>query len=139
MIADTDPTLWDADENPDAILDAEIADKLGQLIAAKMDANADLLVIGDWIWIDGDVDPDLADRLDVRWHDRRNCHYWRPVWAAMQPDGYNDRKDLAGLAEKYGLLRSLPRRSQRATKTRVEMAMMLVPKLNRDADGEIWA
>jgi len=139
MIADTDPTLWDADEDPGVILDAEIADKLAALIAAGMDKEADLLVIGDWIWVDGDVDPDLADSLNVRWHARRNCHYWRPIWAAMQPDGYNDRRDLAGLAQKYGLRRSLPRRSQPATKSRVELAMMLVPKLNRDNDGNIWA
>jgi len=127
------------DPDPNAILNAEIAAKLDELTAAGLDAEADLLVIGDWIWIDGDVDADLADSLDVRWHDRRGVHYWRPVWAAMQPDGFNEKKDLAGLAEKYGLKRSLPRRSRRVEKTRVEMAMMLIPKLNRDEDGELWA
>jgi len=137
--ADADATLWQAEQDPNAILDAEIAAKLDQLTAAGLDADADLLVIGDWIWLVGDVDADLADSLGCRWHDRRGVHYWRPVWAAMDPDGFNEKKDLAGLAEKYGLKRSLPRRSRRVEKSRVELAMMLVPKLNRDEDGELWA
>ncbi|MFZ1756807.1 MAG: hypothetical protein WBO46_23180 [Caldilineaceae bacterium] len=137
--ADPDADLWAADEDPDAILDAEIAAKLDELVAAGLDADADLLVIGDWIWLVGDVDGDLADSLGCRWHDRRGVHYWRPVWASMDVDGFNEKKDLMGLAEKYGLKRSLTRRSRQAKKSAVELAMLIVPKLNRDEDGELWA
>ncbi len=136
---DTDATLWSVDEDPNAILDAEITAKLDELTGAGLDADADLLVIGDWVWVVGDVDPDLADSLELRWHERRGVHYWRPVWAAMDIDGYNEKKDLAGLAEKYGLKRSLPRRSRRVEKSAVELALLLVPKLNQDVDGELWA
>jgi len=140
IVPDPDALLW-LQPVPELAegLDAEIAAKLDQLTAAGLDADADLLVIGDWIWLVGDVDADLADSLGCRWHDRRGVHYWRPVWAAMDPDGFNEKKDLAGLAEKYGLKRSLPRRSRRVEKSKVEMAMLLVPKLNRDEDGELWA
>ena len=137
--ADPDADLWKLEEDANAILDAEIAAKLDEMVAAGLDADADLLVIGDWVWLVGDVDPDLADALDCRWHDRRGVHYWRPVWAAMEPDAFNERKDLAGLAEKYGVKKSLPSRRRREERTRQELAMLIVPKLNRDEDGELWA
>ena len=137
---DADATLWAVEEDPNAILEAEIAAKLDEFTAAGLDAQADLVVIGNWVWFVGDVDPDAADALGLRWHDRRGVHYWRPIWAAMEPDSYNDKKDLAGLAEKYGMQRRIPRRSQRVEdRTPQELAMLLVPKITQDADGELWA
>lgn len=139
---DPDADLWAATSTAptDAILDAEIAAKLDEMVAAGLDAEADLLVIGDWVWLVGDVDPDLADALGCRWHERREVHYWRPVWAAMDVDGYNERKDLAGLAQKYGLKKTLPRRSRRREeRSAQELAMLIVPRLNRDEDGDLWA
>jgi hypothetical protein len=59
------------------------------------------------------------------------------VWAGVE--AFNEHADLAGLAEKYGMQRRIPRRSQRVEKSAVELAMLLVPKMNRDVDGELWA
>ncbi len=134
-----DATLWSVDENPDAILDAEVAGKVAELTAAGVDTNAEILVIGDWVWVVGDADADLMDSLGVKWHAKRGVHYWRPVWAAMDPEGFNEKKDLMGLAEKYGVQRHIPRRSQRVEKSAVELALLLVPKMQRDDDGELWA
>ncbi len=138
--ADTDATLWQVDEDPNAILDAEVAGKVAELTAAGVDTDAEILVIGDWVWIVGDADADLMDSLGVKWHARRDCYYWRPVWAAMDPDGFNEKKDLMGLAEKYGMQRHIPRRSRRVEdRTPQELAMLLIPKITQDADGELWA
>ncbi len=136
---ETDAALWAVEEDPTAILDAEIAAKLDEFIAAGLDAEADLVVIGNWVWFVGDVDPDAADARGLFWHDRRGVHYWRPDWAAMGPDSYNESKDLAGLAEKYGMQRRIPRRSATINKTAGELAMLLIPKITQDADGELWA
>lgn len=141
-LSDEDAALWSPDPEPEPAvdpLDKEIADKLAEMTAAGLDADADLMVIGDWVWVVGDVDPDLADALGCRWHARRNCHYWRPVWAAVE--AFNEHADLAGLADKYGVRRHIPRRgsSSRVEKTAQELAMLLVKPVNRDDDGEIWA
>lgn len=124
-----------------AMLDAEIAAKLDEMIAAGLDSEADLLVIGDWVWLVGDVDPDLADALGCRWHDRREVHYWRPAWAGMDIDGgYNEKKDLMGLAQKYGLKKTFPRRSRRQEeRTPQELAMMIFQPITEDDDGMLWA
>ena len=135
-----DADLWaaaPATENPDAILDAEISAKVEELTAAGVLESAEMLVIGDWVWIVGDPDADVMDRLGVKWHERRGCHYWRPVWAAVE--AFNEHADLAGLADKYGIRRHIPRRSAGRTKSAVELAMLIIPKLNRDLDGELWA
>ncbi len=92
-----------------------------------------MVIIGNWVWFVGDPDPALMDSLDCRWHDRRECYYWRPEWAAVE--GYNEHASLAELAQKYGIKRQIARRGQSAT----DLALMLVPKLNRDANGELWA
>ena len=136
---ETDAGLWAVEEDPTAILDAEVAGKVAELTAASVDTDAEILVIGDWVWVVGDADADLMDSLDVKWHARRDCYYWRPVWAAMDPEGFNEKKDLMGLAEKYGVQRHIPRRSQRVEKSAVELALLLVPKMQRDDDGELWA
>lgn len=124
-----------------AILDAEIAAKIDEMIAAGLDAEADLLVIGDWVWLVGDVDPDVADALGCRWHDRREVHYWRPAWAGMDVGGgWNERKDLMGLAQKYGLKKTFPRRSrQQEERTPQELAMLIAKPLCEDDDGMLWA
>ncbi len=134
-----DATLWAVEEDPNAILDAEVAGKVAELTAAGVDTDAEILVIGDWVWVVGDADADLMDSLGVKWHARRDCYYWRPVWAAMDPEGFNEKKDLMGLAEKYGMQRHIPRRSATITKTAGELAMLLIPKITQDADGELWA
>ncbi len=137
---DADATLWQVEEDPNAILDAEVAGKVAELTAAGVDTNAEILVIGDWVWVVGDADADLMDSLGVKWHAKRGVHYWRPVWAAMDPEGFNEKKDLMGLAEKYGMQRHIPRRGGRVEdRTQQELAMLLVPKMNRDADMELWA
>ena len=136
---DTDATLWQVEEDPNAILDAEVAGKVAELTAAGVDTNAEILVIGDWVWVVGDADADLMDSLGVKWHAKRGVHYWRPVWAAMDPEGFNEKKDLMGLAEKYGMQRHIPRRAGTVEKSAGELAMLLVPKINRDADMELWA
>lgn len=133
---DEDAALWTVDSDPGAILDAEVAAKVDELIAAGVEAQAEILVIGDWVWVAGDADADLMDSLGVKWHAKRGVHYWRPVWAAMDVDGYNEKKDLMGLAEKYGLQRRIPRREE---KTPQELAMLLVKPLNRGEDMELWA
>ena len=137
--AEQDATLWQVEEDPNAILDAEVAGKVAELTAAGVDTNAEILVSGDWVWVVGDADADLMDSLGVKWHAKRGVHYWRPVWAAMDPEGFNEKKDLMGLAEKYGVQRHIPRRSQRVEKSAVELALLLVPKMQRDDDGELWA
>ena len=129
---DPDPELW-APADANAELDAEIAAKLDELIAAGIADNAEILAIGDWLWIVGDADPDEMDAHECRWHDRRCCYYWRPIWAAVE--GFNEYADLDGLAAKYGLRR----RVGKSEKKPQELAMLLVPKLNRDDDGELWA
>ena len=87
----------------------------------------------------GDADADLMDSLGVKWHAKRGVHYWRPVWAAMDPEGFNEKKDLMGLAEKYGMQRHIPRRAGTVEKSAGELALLLVPKMQRDDDGELWA
>lgn len=118
---------------PDRTLDDEITAKLDQLIAAGVTDHAEILAIGDWLWIVGDPDVDTMDELECQWHERRGCHYWRPIWAAVA--AFNDYAGLDELAAKYGLRR----RIGQPQKSRQELAMLLIPKLNRDEDGELWA
>lgn len=131
---DPDPSLWAPVEmSPDEMLDAEIVEKILELTAAGVLENAELIVIGDWLWIVGSPDPATMDKLECRWHDRRGCHYWRPRWAAVE--GFNEHAGLAELAKKYGIKKQIAQRGRSA----VDLAMMLIPKLNRDEDGELWA
>lgn len=131
---DPDPELWAPVEmTPEEMLDAEIVEKILELTAAGVLENAELIVIGDWLWIVGSPDPVVMDKLGCRWHDRRGCHYWRPKWAAVE--GFNEHAGLAELAKKYGIKKQIAQRGRSA----VDLALMLIPKLNRDADGELWA
>jgi len=134
---DPDADLWSpVAMTAGEMLDAEIQAKLDELIAAGVEDDADLLVIGDWVWIVGNPDPALMDALQCRWHDRRNCHYWRPIWASVE--AYNENAGLPELAQKYGIKRQIARRGQ-SQPSATDLALMLIPKLNRDADGELWA
>lgn len=131
---DPDPELWAPVEmTASEMLDAEIVEKILELTAAGVLENAELIVIGDWLWIVGDPDPATMDKLECRWHDRRGCHYWRPRWAAV--GGFNEHAGLEELARKYGVKKRIEQRGRSA----VDLAMMMIPKLNRDPDGELWA
>lgn len=78
----------------------EIMNKIYDLLKIKMDAE--IYLIGRWIWIIGKTKP-VKEALKAEgcfWHSKRLCWYWRP------PDEKRNmysKGDLSHLAGKYGV------------------------------------
>lgn len=77
----------------------EVIDALASILRVKM--NADVALIGTWIWVVGDTKPvkDELKALGCIWHSKRVCWYWRPTEAKAYR---RSRGDLADLAARYG-------------------------------------
>ena len=85
--------------NYNATMEQEIMDKISQLVSAGVAKQAEILLIGVWVWITGDTKPikEVLKAAGCRWHSKRMCWYW-------QNTGYSghSRADLGSLAAKYG-------------------------------------
>jgi hypothetical protein len=77
----------------------EVMDALSKILHIKMDA--DVYLIGLWIWIQGDTKPvkESLKELGCMWHSERKCWYWRPK--ELKNWGHS-KGDLSYLAYKYG-------------------------------------
>lgn len=83
-----------------AVREQEVMDTLHAILRVKMDAE--VWLIGCWIWIMGDTRPvkDQLKALGCLWHSKRAAWYWRTAeqgkWRSHSQLGFD------GLAEKYG-------------------------------------
>jgi hypothetical protein len=76
-----------------------VMEALAAILRVKMDAE--VWLIGLWIWIQGDTKPvkEKLKELGCMWHSQRACWYWRPP----ELKRYGKSKgDLGYLASKYG-------------------------------------
>lgn len=83
----------------DEAVEQEVMDALHKILRIKM--QADIAVIGAWIWVLGDTKPvkEELKAVGCMWHAKRVAWYWRPE---KQKAYRRSRSDLAGLAAQYG-------------------------------------
>jgi hypothetical protein len=88
-----------------------IMDKISELLKIKM--NAEIALIGVWIWITGDTRPVKTKLKDIgcKWHQKRAAWYWSPY----KHYGKSSRGSLEHLACKYGCETFTSRNSDLAT------------------------
>jgi hypothetical protein len=77
-----------------------VMDKLNELLALRL-PGCDILMIGTWLWIQGETRPvkDILKAVGLSWHSKRLCWYWKPYEFHGR---YNSRCDLNALAATYG-------------------------------------
>lgn len=76
-----------------------IAEKINQLLSLGL-AGVKVMLIGKWIWVDGDTKPNRAalKGAGMKWHSHREKWFWHEgKW-----HGRRSRGSLESLAAKYG-------------------------------------
>ena len=83
----------------DEATERAVMEALHNILCIKMDA--DVFLIGLWIWIQGDTKPvkESLKEIGCMWHSGRKCWYWRPQ--ELKHWGHS-KGDLSHLAYKYG-------------------------------------
>ena len=78
----------------------DLMDKINTFLALNME-NVNIMLIGVWIWIDGDTKPhkDKLKELGCKWHGRRKCWYFHNQKKRF---GKYSKGSLDELAAKYG-------------------------------------
>lgn len=76
-----------------------VMDKLGEILSQQL-PKIRIMLIGTWIWIDGDTKPvkDALKALGLRWHHQREKWYWH---AGRYRRGAS-HADFEDIALKYG-------------------------------------
>jgi hypothetical protein len=100
-----------------------VIDKLNELIAHDLSEDAEIWLVGFWIWVvntNREHDKKFMNESKMRWHTKRNAWYWKP--AGKRRSRYNKRESLSGLAAKYGVEIHTPDSDKETKRERVAIA-----------------
>ncbi len=79
-----------------------IIDKINELVALQME-DVNILLVGVWIWVDGDTKPhkEQIKNVGLRWNRKRSKWFWSPPGSRKRR--YNSKADFTDLCHTYGV------------------------------------